>query len=715
MPWPVRLFAAEILKEELGAASPGDLAHVIQKKLDRVKQVACIAKQASLNGGAKRFSRALRSTIPPDKAVDNTHTFYHAHPQQAKHCSSKMPAGGNGRGRKAGWDTSFAQVPSDDYVRNVRNCKMLQRPPDSMPRSAVRSHSKHSQSSSQPPKQVGSSRRVDREVRDMQVGHLIQDHTPAPKVIPSAAAVLRQLKQEQRCQRALQQGDAMSGMGIARCSNSQKHSAVCESHTLGSHAAQERVKRQHRKSEGHGSHSTQPGTRAAANLEKGVHPWCSLFSMVSMHEGTFSLAHGVAAAHSWHNLGSCAGKKSATGNGARNPRVVLPKSQNLSPPPRLRKVKRAPAAIESSLRLIEDSRDDGDWAASYTASTSAVQHGRPSTPRLVAADKPRLKAASCTSAAESAQSPAATLTGRRDGVLSGNVLDGPFYMDSTIEAPHSVDVSQKAQAVASNQTVVSPCARTRTASSSSSHSQDLNSSFRQFMVDKLHAAHALGKPVDSADPAPKKNKPKQKSEQNMAKIAAQQLLAGVHPTDVCNTESVSNSQVQGDGGLEMGQQLDGDTGGEPSAADLDSPGGSRGRARHSSLESQQWNKSAETRDGMVSPGDVPGEAAIGVALISVATASATGRAAQFDTASASGSGAGGQLMLKTGCQPGHVKEGVLHTFVADRLVVEGAGMSEARLTGLDAPMDTSSGILKVQQHQEKEVDAATIGTVGMKR
>ena len=205
MPWPVRLFAAEILKEELGAASPGDLAHVIQKKLDRVKQVACIAKQASLNGGAKRFSRALRSTIPPDKAVDNTHTFYHAHPQQAKHCSSKMPAGGNGRGRKAGWDTSFAQVPSDDYLRNVRNCKILQRPPDSTPRSAFCSHSKHSQSSSRPTKQVASARRVG-QVPQGHVGHLIQNRTPAPEVIPSAAAVLRQLKQEQRCQRAAQRG-----------------------------------------------------------------------------------------------------------------------------------------------------------------------------------------------------------------------------------------------------------------------------------------------------------------------------------------------------------------------------------------------------------------------------------------------------------------------------------------------------------------------------
>ena len=268
--------AAEILKEELGAASPGDLAQVIQRKLERVKQVACISKQASLAGGAKRFSRALRSTIPPDKALDNTRTFHHAHPQQTKGQSSKMPAGCSGRGGKTGWDTSFAQVPNDDYVRNVRNCKILQQPSASTPRSTSRAHPKNCKFASQPMQQLVSARRRGQVVPDegsmcgvQHVGSTFQRQTPAPAVMPSAAAVLRQLKKEQRHQHAVQDGAASGGAGTVQCSNSEKHRAVCESHTLGSHAAQERVKRQHRKPEERASQASQP--RVSANLEKGVH------------------------------------------------------------------------------------------------------------------------------------------------------------------------------------------------------------------------------------------------------------------------------------------------------------------------------------------------------------------------------------------------------------------------------------------------------------
>lgn len=241
------------------------MAQAIQRKLERLKQMACISRQVSLTGSPKRFSRALRSTAPADKVVDNTRTFYHAHPQQSSFSSLK-PSGRNGRGQKTGWDTSFAQVPSDDYVRNVRNCKILQKTSASISRSKSRSHPQNSLFSCEPQKQLASPRRISQEVGIERAP--FQEQAPAPAVMPSAAAILRQLKEEQRYQHAAQDG------GAAQCSNSKTHSAVCESHTLGSHAAKERVKHKHRKSEGCASQTTQPGAaRAASKLDQGAHHW----------------------------------------------------------------------------------------------------------------------------------------------------------------------------------------------------------------------------------------------------------------------------------------------------------------------------------------------------------------------------------------------------------------------------------------------------------
>ena len=401
---------------------------------------------------------------------------------------------------------------------------------------------------------------------------------------------------------------------------------------------------------------------------------------------------------------SCAGSKSVDGNKIRKQRVTLPQAKNASPPPRLQKVKRVPAAIESSLRLIEDSRGDDDWAASYTSTRSAAPHGRPSTPRLVAADKPRLQAAPCTSAAESTHSPASARTRRPDGMLSPNVLDGPFYLDSALQAPEAVEFSNKVKSVAPRQPAIPTHSNHSTARSSSSHSHDLNSSFRQFMVDKLHAAHKSGQLVDSAKVLHKKHE--QRAEQRAAKAAAHQLLAGVYPAEVRSSQCTATHGTKSDIGV--GQPTD--VG--PSEAAVDSSGGVLGRGLHSSLELQPSQKTAEAGDDALLPGELPAEGVIGVALVTAAAASAAGGGSHFDTPAATGCGDESEMLPKTGCKAQQSREGVLHTFVADRLLVEGTDMPETSLNELAGGTDKCPDNLQVQQQQERGVADATIGAVG---
>lgn len=158
---------AELLQSEL-QIDPGrdDIASKIQKRLQRVKQIACLTKpqrgasrQPSASASnrctphpespanqkgrnAPRFSTSTsaHTTVPTYSepqhiqsgrspaneisTIPQTFTFYHPQPQQhfsGRHGHSK-PHCGN---LKPSWDSSFAAEQEDGYVPNVRNRKLL--------------------------------------------------------------------------------------------------------------------------------------------------------------------------------------------------------------------------------------------------------------------------------------------------------------------------------------------------------------------------------------------------------------------------------------------------------------------------------------------------------------------------------------------------------------------------------------------------------------
>jgi hypothetical protein len=239
------------LKDELGAGSSSDLTHTIQRQLERLKQIACISKQVSLTGTPKRFSRALRSTaltqVENGNLVGNERMLYQANHQQSKTYSSKLEQKGSGRGRSAGWDSSFAQVSQRDYVRNVRNCKLLRQPGASVSLSTSHAYPQHSQSALQSVEQLRWAGGNGQQIWNGLPRQQPKAQAPAPTEMPSAAQILRQLKHEQGHRHLAK--DATTHAEKAPISNSAKHSAACEGHTHGSRAANERVRHKHRTSD----------------------------------------------------------------------------------------------------------------------------------------------------------------------------------------------------------------------------------------------------------------------------------------------------------------------------------------------------------------------------------------------------------------------------------------------------------------------------------
>jgi hypothetical protein len=241
---------AEILRNELECAGDPGLARTVHKKLERVKQMACIKKHVSLTTTSKRFSRVSQpssrvqverpeyDTSPRGDEGGQHHPpetkprRVHAHPAQLfheQHSAAQMAAEYGGR-RKPTWDASYGQVEERAYIRNVRNTKLLR---DSGPARA---------------KQV--------EGRD-------RDST---RRRPHAAAALqRVLEQRRQCAESCAARQA-AARGAAHASNSGKHAAVCTQHSAGSFAAGARVAsitrcgaavRQRRCAE---PHSTEPHT-----------------------------------------------------------------------------------------------------------------------------------------------------------------------------------------------------------------------------------------------------------------------------------------------------------------------------------------------------------------------------------------------------------------------------------------------------------------------
>lgn len=393
-----------------------------------------------------------------------------------------------------------------------------------------------------------------------------------------------------------------------------------------------------------------------------------------------------------------------------------------------------------------DTRVDDDMAALMNRTSGpAVPNRRPRTPCLVAADKPRLKTASCasdpahshigvvsvtagssaghnaltTSAVEPARVPAGALAGR----MTGNMLDSPFCFEREGEAPIASNVAMKATGVEPSKPAErgggvpatdhehSPPDSDRTgSSSSSSHSHDLNSSFRQFMVDRLHEAHVAGKPVDSSNVSHKKSTSRERSEQSRAKAAAEQLLAGIRKAELCKSQSLALHGAESDVGV--GQDtVDrvSETGVDNSARVLENDPES---SREASSQLQQSNKIAEAGEGNSFPGDLPEEDVIGVALMAAAAASAAGENLQFDAHPRRDCGDESGLMYTA--TERQSSEGVLHTFVADRLILDRTGMSKAQCQakGSAAAMDMRPDTMDVQQHKESGVDNAASGVVG---
>lgn len=369
-------------------------------------------------------------------------------------------------------------------------------------------------------------------------------------------------------------------------------------------------------------------------------------------------------------------------------------------------------SIKNSMRLIVDSGEDELSKTVYTNQESSTQDRRPRTPRVAAGDKPRLKTASHVS------NPAISLNGvASDGAagvgtfvessglthvplkelaaklnaarhMGGNILDGPFCFNK-----EAAGVSEKpgAPVPASVSAVSEHGKEYETRSNSSSRSHDLNSSFRQFMVAKLRAAHVEGKQVDAANmkvvaPVGQTLAMHATEEQSHAThdedvhrplVRRRKSIVGFEndATDIANTSCASPS-VRGESPCTLKT--------EPATKCLSEV----------LQSSEKAPEELESRLGTCAP---PEGDAIGIDLVRPSASSANGTSQCGTCEVHSKSGISHVTSTKRLC------DGVLHTFVANR--VERTGTENFRQQ--QEPEETMECLLSKQVREEDEAAAAS--------
>jgi hypothetical protein len=227
------------------------------------------------------------------------------------------------------------------------------------------------------------------------------------------------------------------------------------------------------------------------------------------------------------------------------------------------------------------------------------------------------------------------------------------------------------------------------------------------MISRLHAAHAEGKSVDATSISLQQVKACERSEQALA--AAHQLLAGVHPVQHCKSDALAATgepkHLWAGTGQARVDRVSEAAGGCTSAQVLDADA-------EDSHGMQQLDKARDAHESGSGPEGLPVEDAIGVALM----ADAAVHAPQNDAPSVTGWAEEESSTMYMGTAQ-RLSEGVLHTFVADRLVVDGAAeISEmhCRSTG-SASMDMQplANALGVEQNEESVVYNAAPGGAGV--